>query len=219
MHLRLQRSIFEALLLLPFILNGAGEKQPALSWPSSHLLPIKVSSQSISQDGFDLEIVNFNNQALSFYSPLINNWSIGGRLTFRPASISLLHSKNHAIKIGISLVSVDSWLKSIDSSSLSQYVDSLRLAHEERFSLLSPGPDFYPIRNSGYLLENPYRVIHYKVESIAEDQSATEIMDFVTQYEDHIFVFSVEAPEGLLGRQLDEVLTILFSFAPMSELS
>ena len=196
-------------LMFQSLAERPGEERPVpRPWPETQLIPIRISHHSTSFDGIDLRVTSYHNDAVTFYSAITSQLARSKSLFHRSASMVLLNSKNHDLKIGISICKAEHWLGELTVDRLNEYVLSLRMQHGEEFSLIESTEGFRPQPHSPYFLDRAFRVVHYRIET--EEQSI-EIQDFIMEREGYLFVYSVEAPELLFSGHFENSKSIFRS--------
>lgn len=205
-------------LAITFMAHGATEKLIPLFWPDTKLIPIQIDSREVISDGLEFTITEFRNAVLPFYTSSMSDWKYGSKLNHRNASIVLNNSRNASIKAGVSLIRSSDWLPQLDSNSLDRYVASLQNLHKDRFTLLNAETEYAPVFGSGFLLGNPYKLVHYEIKPEDPSLSTVEIWDLVAQEDDHLTVLSVECPKSLAERNSNMPLVILTTLARTEDL-
>lgn len=224
------RIFFNSLVLIqimaaPILMASGGQsKMRPIFWPDAQLIPIQTAYSSALLDGLDIEITEFQNKAVPLFSTEMHTWKQIPRLTFRTASIAFSHTKNPSIRIGVSIVGTDRWLKEINTALLQSYVASIRLQHPERVTCLNEEEEFQPLGKSDFLIGHPYKMIHYTIEPKEDEKEeekmpTMEIWDFICEHEEYTVIFSYECPQSLATKNFPNALSTMFSFTRVEELN
>ena len=203
--------------LLPLRLQ-ATELITPLFWPNSKLIPIQLGNKEVVSDGLEFSIVEFKNAVLPFYASSMSDWRATQSLTYRNASVALCHAYNPSLKTGVSIIPSNDWLGKLDTQTLNRYVASLRNLNKERFMLLNADTDFAPIYGSGFLLGNPYRLVHYEIEPVEETEPTMQIWDLIAEEDGKLIVLSFECPKSLAARNTGTPLVFLSSISRSEDL-
>jgi hypothetical protein len=211
-----------SLILTTTVLNNtvsaAIDKAGPLFWPENRLIPIKVSDTKANADALEFTITEFKNSTLPLFSSSMKEWHAVAGLTYYKTSAAFAHIHNPSIKTGISLVKSRDWLGDLNEDSLNRYVAALQISNPKRFTHLNPDTRFAPVGGSGFLVGNPYKMVHYEVVAEEDPTVVTEIREFIAQEKDLLIILSFESPKSMASRVSGTALMQLSALSRMDEL-